>query len=119
MAVTDVNAILSKLTLEEKVRRPNESPVTFAPNFALQISLLAGRDFWETVPIPEKGIPALKVGTAMPFADDVLTFYRLAMARMVPVELPSPMAQPPPAFLRPAMSHLPLMSILHAVSVLL
>ncbi|VUC30589.1 unnamed protein product [Clonostachys rosea] len=42
MAPTDVNAVLSKLTLEEK------------------ISLLAGADFWQTVPIPEKGVPALK-----------------------------------------------------------
>ncbi|RSL83409.1 hypothetical protein CEP51_004524 [Fusarium floridanum] len=42
MASTDVKALLSKLTLEEK------------------ISLLAGSNFWETVAIPEKGIPALK-----------------------------------------------------------
>ncbi|KAH7006953.1 thermostable beta-glucosidase B [Ilyonectria destructans] len=42
MAPTDVNAVLSKLTLEEK------------------ISLLAGFDFWETVPIAGKGVPALK-----------------------------------------------------------
>jgi beta-glucosidase len=35
--------ILQSLTLEEK------------------ISLLAGKDFWETVPIPEKGVPAIKV----------------------------------------------------------
>ncbi|KAH7145424.1 thermostable beta-glucosidase B [Dactylonectria estremocensis] len=43
MAPTDVNAVLSKLSLEEK------------------ISLLAGFDFWETVPIADKGVPALKV----------------------------------------------------------
>ena len=38
-----VEKILGSLTLEEKV------------------SLLAGKDFWETVPIPEKGVPAIKV----------------------------------------------------------
>lgn len=40
---TNVQAILDSLTLTEK------------------ISLLAGKDFWETVPIPEKGVPAIKV----------------------------------------------------------
>ncbi|KAI0471525.1 family 3 glycoside hydrolase [Xylariaceae sp. FL0804] len=39
---TDLEAVLKSLTLEEK------------------ISLLAGRDFWETVPIPAKGVPAIK-----------------------------------------------------------
>ncbi|EFX05115.1 glycoside hydrolase family 3 domain containing protein [Grosmannia clavigera kw1407] len=43
MSSTDVNAVLAKLTLEEK------------------ISLLAGANFWETVPIASKGVPALKV----------------------------------------------------------
>ena len=38
-----VETVLQSLTLEEKV------------------SLLAGKDFWETVPIPEKGVPAIKV----------------------------------------------------------
>lgn len=38
-----VEDILESLTLEEK------------------ISLTAGKDFWETVPIPEKGVPAIKV----------------------------------------------------------
>lgn len=38
-----VEKILGSLTLEEK------------------ISLLAGKDFWETVPIAEKGVPAIKV----------------------------------------------------------
>lgn len=38
-----VERILQSLTLEEK------------------ISLTAGKDFWETVPIPEKGVPAIKV----------------------------------------------------------
>ncbi|CAO2648996.1 Nn.00g099450.m01.CDS01 [Neocucurbitaria sp. VM-36] len=37
-----VETILQSLTLEEK------------------ISLLAGKDFWETVPIPGKGVPAIK-----------------------------------------------------------
>jgi beta-glucosidase len=41
----DVNVedILHTLTLEEKV------------------SLLAGKNFWETVPVPAKGVPAIKV----------------------------------------------------------
>jgi beta-glucosidase len=38
-----VETVLQSLTLEEK------------------IALLAGKDFWETVPIPEKGVPAIKV----------------------------------------------------------
>lgn len=38
-----IETILGSLTLEEKV------------------SLLAGKDFWETVPIPDKGVPAIKV----------------------------------------------------------
>ncbi|KAJ4249783.1 hypothetical protein NW762_012125 [Fusarium torreyae] len=42
MSNVDVKALLAKLTLEEK------------------ISLLAGRNYWETVAIPEKGVPALK-----------------------------------------------------------
>ncbi|KAF9692453.1 hypothetical protein EKO04_009567 [Ascochyta lentis] len=37
-----IERILGSLTLEEK------------------ISLLAGKDFWETVPIPDKGVPAIK-----------------------------------------------------------
>lgn len=41
-----IENILESLTLEEKV------------------SLLAGKDFWETVPIPDKGIPAIKVNSA-------------------------------------------------------
>jgi beta-glucosidase len=42
-----VETVLQSLTLEEK------------------ISLLAGKDFWETVPIPDKGVPAIKVGPAI------------------------------------------------------
>lgn len=45
-----VEKILGSLTLEEK------------------ISLLAGKDFWETVPIPAKGVPAIKVCGASRFA---------------------------------------------------
>ncbi|OSS53446.1 hypothetical protein B5807_01562 [Epicoccum nigrum] len=37
-----IETILESLTLDEK------------------ISLLAGKDFWETVPIPDKGVPAIK-----------------------------------------------------------
>lgn len=37
-----IEMLLGSLTLEEKV------------------SLLAGKDFWETVPIPDKGVPAIK-----------------------------------------------------------
>jgi len=39
----DIEAVLQSLSLEEK------------------ISLLAGKDFWETVPIKSKGVPAIKV----------------------------------------------------------
>ncbi|KAF2015754.1 glycoside hydrolase family 3 protein [Aaosphaeria arxii CBS 175.79] len=39
---TNIDGILQTLTLEEKV------------------SLLAGKDFWETVPIPGKNVPAIK-----------------------------------------------------------
>jgi beta-glucosidase len=47
-----VEAVLSTLTLEEKVK------------------LLAGKDFWETVPISEKGIPAIKAcGFALSHCD--------------------------------------------------
>ncbi|KAJ5749170.1 uncharacterized protein N7511_010866 [Penicillium nucicola] len=42
-ATPDIGAILNQLTLEEKV------------------SLLAGKNFWETVDIPEKGVPSVKV----------------------------------------------------------
>jgi beta-glucosidase len=39
----NTETILQSLTLEEK------------------ISLLAGKDFWQTVPIQGKGVPAIKV----------------------------------------------------------
>ncbi|KAM0305364.1 hypothetical protein ACHAPM_001744 [Fusarium culmorum] len=42
MSSVDIQSILSSLTLEEK------------------ISLLAGKDLWETVPIPSKGVPNVK-----------------------------------------------------------
>lgn len=43
MASVDIPAILATLTLEEKV------------------SLLAGKNLWETVPVPSKGVPNVKV----------------------------------------------------------
>ncbi|KAF4995888.1 hypothetical protein FGRMN_4845 [Fusarium graminum] len=43
MASVDIQSILSSLTLEEK------------------ISLLAGQNLWETVPVPAKGVPHVKV----------------------------------------------------------
>ncbi|KAK7416760.1 hypothetical protein QQZ08_011901 [Neonectria magnoliae] len=43
MSSVDIKAILSTLTLEEKV------------------TLLAGRDLWHTIPIPSKGVPAVKL----------------------------------------------------------
>lgn len=43
MAGRDIEALLDAMTLEE------------------QVSLLAGADFWTTVPIPRLGIPAIKV----------------------------------------------------------
>lgn len=38
-----IESVLESLSLEEK------------------ITLLAGKDFWETVPISDKGVPAIKV----------------------------------------------------------
>jgi len=46
-----VETVLQSLTLEEK------------------ISLLAGKDFWETVPVPDKGVPAIKVELCSPTLD--------------------------------------------------
>ncbi|KAJ5371233.1 family 3 glycoside hydrolase [Penicillium cataractarum] len=43
MASVDLKAVLASLTLEEKA------------------SLLAGANFWETMPIPAKGVPAVKM----------------------------------------------------------
>lgn len=43
MAERDIEALLDAMTLEE------------------QVSLLAGADFWTTVPIPRLGVPAIKV----------------------------------------------------------
>ena len=40
---SDIDAIIQSLTLEEKTL------------------LLAGKDFWETVPVLSKGVPAIKV----------------------------------------------------------
>lgn len=50
-----VETLLQSLTLEEK------------------ISLLAGKDFWETVPIPQKGVPAIKVWILGVIVDMFLT----------------------------------------------
>jgi beta-glucosidase len=44
----NIEAILQSLTLDEK------------------ISLLAGKDFWQTVPVPKKGVPAIKVCHFLP-----------------------------------------------------
>jgi beta-glucosidase len=54
MMRANIETILKSLTLEEK------------------ISLLAGKDFWQTVPIPEKGVPAIKVGDRLraPYKQD-------------------------------------------------
>jgi phage gp46-like protein len=64
-----VEAVLQSLTLEEK------------------ISLLAGKDFWETVPIPDKGVPAIKVRPESTASDllQPLTNDRPAMDLTVPV----------------------------------
>jgi len=43
-----IEKVLESLSLEEK------------------ISLLAGKDFWETVPIADKGVPAIKVRNSAP-----------------------------------------------------
>lgn len=52
-----LESILQSLTLEEK------------------ISLLAGKDFWETVPVPGKGVPAIKVSR--------VAFYRHIGSRLM------------------------------------
>jgi hypothetical protein len=64
----NIETILQSLTLEEK------------------ISLLAGKDFWETVPVPEKGVPAIKVlgGRDPLYEQDQLIRSRQVM---VPMEL--------------------------------
>ena len=50
-----IETLLESLTLDEK------------------ISLLAGKDFWETVPIPDKGVPAIKVCIGSSSAKNFLT----------------------------------------------
>lgn len=72
-------AILQSLTLEEK------------------ISLLAGKDFWETVPIPGKGVPAIKVHPPLMKYESALIVTRPAMDPMVPVVRCSPVGQEPHA----------------------
>ncbi|KAF2657383.1 glycoside hydrolase family 3 protein [Lophiostoma macrostomum CBS 122681] len=51
----NIDSLLQSLTLEEKV------------------SLLAGRDFWETVPVSSKGIPAIKSTSHKPTNPSLLT----------------------------------------------
>lgn len=67
--------ILQSLTLEEK------------------ITLLAGKDFWETVPIPGKGVPAIKVRPPLVRCEPALNVTRPAMDPMVPVVRSSLVAQ--------------------------
>lgn len=63
-----MNTLIQSLTLEEKV------------------SLLAGKDFWETVPVPSKGVPAIKVNIQLRWfkLGNLLTSYRLPMDQMAP-----------------------------------
>lgn len=56
-----IETVLGSLTREEKV------------------SLLAGKDFWETVPIPDKGVPAIKVSGASREISFALTLCRPVM----------------------------------------
>lgn len=55
-AASNIDVILGQLTLQEK------------------ISLLAGKNFWETVDIPEKGVPSVKVhhGFHKPWSYDLV-----------------------------------------------
>jgi hypothetical protein len=50
-----IDNIIQSLTIEEK------------------ISLLAGKDFWETVPVQSKGVPAIKVISSICLACSMLT----------------------------------------------
>jgi hypothetical protein len=87
----DVDAILGRLTLEEK------------------ISLLAGKNFWETVDIPDKGVPSVKVqdSTALQ-AVWTLTFISRSLTDPMALEGQlSKMAQPPLVSQRLACWHLP------------
>lgn len=62
-AKIDVEGILKEMTLEEKVKMYSNSVGDIVPNVELQISLLAGKNFWETVGIERLGVPSLKVGS--------------------------------------------------------
>lgn len=62
MANTDIDAIIQSLTLEEKVRYTINRLKTDSAN-SYQVSLLAGRNFSETVGYPEKGVPSIKVSS--------------------------------------------------------
>lgn len=78
-AAPDIDAILGQLTLEEK------------------ISLLAGKNFWETVDIPEKGVPSVKVRQCQISTGWLSLLTRLQRYLTVPMVLEVPlskMAQP-------------------------
>jgi hypothetical protein len=64
----NIETVLQSLTLDEK------------------ISLLAGQDFWQTVPVPEKGVPAIKVSHCLGAGRERtrLTLIRQAMDPMAP-----------------------------------
>lgn len=87
---TRIEKIIQSLTLEEK------------------ISLLAGKDFWETVPVQSKGVPAIKVTSSQSSVFALKTYSRrrltVPMALAVP---PSQTAQELHAFLRLSAPHLP------------
>jgi len=79
-------SLLGQLTLDEK------------------ISMLGGRNFWETVAIDRLGIPSLKVTslTIPPLTDPKLTGLRSAMAPTEPVAPISSMARQPHASRHPS-----------------
>lgn len=73
----DIDSLLAQLTLDEK------------------ISLLAGANVWETVPIERLSIPSLRVGTLInPVLRNTLTIGpRLRTGQMEPVEVSSLMGR--------------------------
>lgn len=82
---TNVDEVLKTLTLEEKV------------------SLLAGKDFWETVPIKEKGVPSVKVLYPLRLLRlSISDVTRYLMDRTVLVERPLLVELEQHAFLLPA-----------------
>jgi len=56
----DIEGLLKEMTLEEKVKNLCRIWKVLKSN-NVQISLLAGKNFWETVGIERLGIPSLKV----------------------------------------------------------